>query len=446
MTPVAIRGIAKASALIASVGVAVKLLVLGRDISMAQWFGTSLGLDGFVLAFAIITFFVNVFLGTFNSAFVPTYLQVKRDHGARAAGEFQVATAIGLSGLMALTALALYLGSVPVLRMFGGTLARANQHLLLGPYLLMLPLLVTGAINATIASALNAERRFVLPALAPALSIAASLAGLWGWGGVLGTRSLAIGLVAGGLLETGLLWVGAWRAEIPFGFGWGEGVRQAIRSLASQYVPVMMGALFMASTSLVDLGMAALMPAGGVSSLAFGNRLPSAILNLCAVALSTAALPYFSRMVTEDDWEGLQKTLRYYLKLILVTTVPVVILLILFSKPLVQLAFQRGAFTEANTELVSRIQMMYALQIPFYVMGNLLVKLISALRRNRLLLYGTILSAVLNVALNLLFLRWLGVMGIALSTSCVFALTFLYKVYWVRRLISEHPMDGKVTA
>jgi len=446
VSPTAIRGIAKASALIGSVGIAVKLLVLSRDISMARWFGTSLGLDGFVLAFAVITFFVNVFHSTFNSAFVPTYLQVKRDHGAGAAGELQVATAIGLGGVMAFTAAALYLGSGLVLRVFGGRLAATHPDLLLGPFLLLLPLLVTGGINVTLASALNAERRFIIPALAPALSILASLGGLWGLGGTLGTRSLAMGLIVGGLLETVLLLWGARQAGIPFSLGWGVGVREGIRSVASQYVPVMMGAVFMASTSLVDLGMAALLPEGGVSSLSFGNRFPSAILNLCAVALSTAALPYFSRMVTEEDWSGVRKTLRYYLKLILLVTIPLAILLVLFSRPLVQAAFQRGAFTSADADLVSRIQMMYALQIPFYVMGNLLVKLISALRRNRLLLYGTILSALLNVGLNLAFLRWFGVVGIALSTSCVYALTFLFKAYWVRRLLAEHPREGRVMA
>ena len=56
----------------------------------------------------------------------------------------------------------------------------------------------------------------------------------------------------------------------------------------------------------------------------------------------------------------------------------------------------------------------------------LAVRLIIAMERNKILMWGTIISVILNVILNYVFMRIIGVAGIALSTSCVFAVSFAY--------------------
>jgi len=100
--------------------------------------------------------------------------------------------------------------------------------------------------------------------------------------------------------------------------------------------------------------------------------------------------------------------------------------LIVFSKPLVQILFQRGAFNNSDTALVSRVQAFYAIQVPFYICGMLFVRFLSAVRRNDFLMYGSAISLILDVALNLLFMRIYGVSGIALSTSLVYVFAFFF--------------------
>ena len=56
---------------------------------------------------------------------------------------------------------------------------------------------------------------------------------------------------------------------------------------------------------------------------------------------------------------------------------------------------------------------------------GLLVHLVSSLKANRLLLNTALAAMLSNAALNYLFMRWMGVAGITLSTSVVQALTVL---------------------
>ena len=138
-----------------------------------------------------------------------------------------------------------------------------------------------------------------------------------------------------------------------------------------------------------------------------------------------AVLTYFSKMAAEDDWKGIKQTLDTYTRLIFAVGIPVVLLLILLSKSIVGLLFERGAFTSQDTALVSNIQIYYFLQIPFYVLAMLMMRLISSLKANRWLLLVSSIGFILNIVLNYTFMHWLGVAGIALSTSIVYVISYL---------------------
>ena len=195
----------------------------------------------------------------------------------------------------------------------------------------------------------------------------------------------------------------------------------------------------MSGTTLVDQAMATPLGQGSVSALNYGIKLSSLILQTGALAVGTAVLPYFSRMIAHEDWRGVRSTLRAYLGLTLLTSAFMSLFLILFSTPLVRLLFERGAFTAEDTALVSQIQAFYALQIPFYIGGIIMVRLISAMKANYLLTLATIMNFALNVVLNYLFIGLLGVAGIALSTSFVYLASFTFvsvAVTWRLRRIA----------
>jgi putative peptidoglycan lipid II flippase len=47
------------------------------------------------------------------------------------------------------------------------------------------------------------------------------------------------------------------------------------------------------------------------------------------------------------------------------------------------------------------------------------------------------LNLALDIPLNLILMRWIGVAGIALATSLWTVSTFLFLLYWARRLLRE---------
>ena len=205
----------------------------------------------------------------------------------------------------------------------------------------------------------------------------------------------------------------------------------------SQYVPIVSATVLFSSSSFIDQAMAAFLGSGSVSALNYGSKIVQGINGIAVVALTTAVLPYLSQMVTVKDWNGLRHTLRTYTALIIVVTLPLTLGLVYFSEPMVRLLFQRGAFTAEDTYLVAQVQALFLLQIPFYLLDILVARLISSLNANYLLVWRSVLGVVINVLLNYVFMWWLGVAGIALSTSIVFALMFCYISLTVSRLLKR---------
>jgi putative peptidoglycan lipid II flippase len=105
--------------------------------------------------------------------------------------------------------------------------------------------------------------------------------------------------------------------------------------------------------------------------------------------------------------------------------------------------FQRGAFTPADTALVGFIQQMYFLQVPFFMLGMLGVRLLLATSRTYLLTIMSVVNLTVNVVGNLVFMRWLGVSGIALSSAVVYMISMTMIWLLVRRYLAEADPAGQ---
>jgi putative peptidoglycan lipid II flippase len=193
------------------------------------------------------------------------------------------------------------------------------------------------------------------------------------------------------------------------------------------------GAFLLSSTTIVDQSMAAMLGSGNVAALNYGYKIVAFALGIGSLAIGTAVLPHFSQMVAAEDWNAVRHTLKTYTRLILMVTVPFTLAFVLSSRLIVSVLYERGNFTAADTLVVSRVQAFYALQIPFYVLGILVVRLISSLRANHVLMWGAILSLALDVALNLLLMPHLGVAGIGLSNSVVYLVSLCYLLAMLSR-------------
>ncbi len=286
-------------------------------------------------------------------------------------------------------------------------------------FLVFLPVLALSGLSSLWTAVLNANERYFVAALAPALMPISALAFLIVFGETWGIYALATGTIVGFLLQCLVLVALLKRLEIPI-MPQHFGITPELRQVVHQYLPLASGALLMSGTMVVDQAMAAMLDPGSVAALNYGSKLPAFLVGLGIVALGSAVLPQFSDLVAKREWQAIRHTLRFWVALTGVISVVATLLLILVSEPLIGLLFERGAFTARDTQVVGAIQSLLLLQVPFHTVGIVFVRLISALQANHILPRIAAINLALNILLNLLFMQWIGIYGIALSTSVVY--------------------------
>jgi putative peptidoglycan lipid II flippase len=184
-----------------------------------------------------------------------------------------------------------------------------------------------------------------------------------------------------------------------------------------------MAAIVMSSTSVIDNAMASWLDSGAVAALAYGSKIPAFLAAAGMTALGSAVLPHFSRLVALEDHGAIRHTLNTYGRWLLILAVPVTIVFIAASEWIVRMLFERGAFDAEDTRIVTFVQQMYLIQIPFVMVGILGGRLLIAMSKMYLLTIMAVVNLAVVVVGNLVLMQWLGVGGIALATSIMYAVS-----------------------
>ncbi|HTV53486.1 MAG TPA: lipid II flippase MurJ [Terriglobia bacterium] len=416
------RMIFRAAVLVATFSLVAKLAGTAREIAVAGWFGRGPEVDALFIAFLVPTFVVNLVAGSVNSAVIPVFVQAREREGKEAAE--QLLANITVCSVALLSGLGLLLGMVApyYLPLLGSGFSVGKVLLTRHLMYVFLPFIVLGGLNVMWISVLNAGESFAIPALLPALSPLGGILCLFIAGRWCGIYALAVGLVLGQGIETVVLARMVRNSGLRLSFIW-HGLEGATRQVASQYFPALAGAVMMTSTVVVDQAMAAMLAGGSVAALNYATKIVSVVLTVSSGPLSTALLPYFSRMAAAEEWGACRHTLETYARFVLLITIAIATAMVIFSRPLVKILFEHGRFSAADTAAVSRVEAFLALQIPFYAMAVLGVRLLNVLRKNHYIMVITAVNAVLNLVLNYVLMKLMGVAGIALSTSIVYALS-----------------------
>jgi putative peptidoglycan lipid II flippase len=390
-----------------------------RELVVAYALGTSPQLGAFLLAALIPTFLAQAFSGALPAAFVPAFIHARESAGSAAAERLLGAAAIMLAMLLVvLTApmiaiFPLYLRSAAT--MFSPSDRELAMHLLwiLSPYILL------RGFSALWGATLNAGRVFVLPGVTPALTPLVTAGALLAVRGA-GVEMLAWTMTTGAVAEAAITAVAVRAMGTAVRPRW-PGYLPEIRQLVWQFLPMIAGTAVLGATTFVDQSMAATVSSAAISVLYYANLLVLLPILVAGGTLGTATLPYASQMVADRQWPALEHTIMVYLRYIALVTIPLAAALMIFAPQVVALVFYRGAFTASDIGEVSEVVRYLAPQIPFCLGAVVAIQVLSALRRTDILLWSAVLSLGLKLVLNLLLIGPLGLAGIALSTSIIYA-------------------------
>ena len=403
-----------------------RLSGFAREVATAAFFGAGTGMDIFVAAFTIPNLFCRVFgESAVESAFMPLFKGFhSRGEKARAwrlAGHGGAALGLALLGIVALGLVAAPLIVSVVAHGFRGEVALEAVRMTR----IMFPFGLVIGLAALMGAVLLAFGQYQVYSLAPVLLNVGIIGAVLLLTRSLGYYSLAVGVLAGGLMQ--------FLVQVPFvrrlaavdgqsAFRWSIPRKdQDLRQATGLAVPVILASAVERMGVIVDRTIASLLDPGSISSLYYSFRLVHLPYAILALAIGRSTAPHLAEEFALGDHASFRRTLLSGIRMNLAFLVPVVALSVWFARPVCGLVYQHGVFGERDLAMTASAYAMYSLGLVSMGVEFLLVMAFAATLNTKTPVRVSIVTFFLNVGLNLLLVRTpLRHAGLALATALAF--------------------------
>ena len=119
----------------------------------------------------------------------------------------------------------------------------------------------------------------------------------------------------------------------------------------------------------------------------------------------------------EENIKGLKSTISEAISIISLLVIPATIGAMIFSEEIVSLLFGRGAFTIEAITMTGNALFYYSIGMIAFGLRDILSRAFYALQDTKTPMINATISVVLNIFLNIIMSRYLGIGGLALATS-----------------------------
>ena len=418
--------------IVTGVSIFVKGITFYKEILVAKEYGISELLDTFLIAVLVPSFIQNVFINSYGSVFIPNYLlekSIAKDTRSFQTSSFIITITIALI-MMVVTFFCIdfYLESL-----FPGH-TKAYYNLIKIQLWIILPCMLFWAISSLISSLLMVDNKFLSSSLNSVFTPLALVFCLF-FQDVLQEKTLALGMLLGSILSTTyLIFVSIKKQLLKLGMP--DFKSKNMKTLINQIPAKISSGLINGVNPIVDQFFSAQMAIGAIAALNYGVKIPMVTISLMSLPLGSVILPYFSTKAAEN-----RKSTYLYLQKILkssfLITAAITVILILLSKFIITMFFERGEFNSNDTDLVYVIQQMYFIQLPFYVAGIIMNKYLTAINKNNFLVFSSLSSFLLNIFLNYTLIEIMGIKGLALATSLVSLINAMVIYLYIKKQHSK---------
>jgi len=412
----------KSVGIITLIAIVSKLLGFGRELLMAAYFGASTVTDAFFVASIIPVLMFTAVGMAITTGMAPLYAESK--------GKNEVISVLASMFFLLSVGLTIvfYLLTPVITKIMAPGFSEAENQLTNQLTVIMLPSFCFFVLSAIMTGILEYERVFAPPAFVAIpqnLFVILALIFLTNRYGIYGIAfATLLGAVSQFLIQYPFI---KKYHILRVHFAFKKHKKQLVDTL-KMFSPIVIASVAYQVNAVVDRMVASRLPAGSVSALNYANKLMFLPLSILLLSLITVLFPSIVDAAMSRGTEFVRLVLKG-LSLISFAAIPILVVMLVESKLLVSLAFERGAFDETAARMTSLAFFFYSFGMVFIALKEFLNRCFVALKETKATMMSSVLSVVVNIVLSILLSLWMGVGGIALATSVAMALQTVLLFY-----------------
>lgn len=401
-----------------------RLLGFVREALIGAALGAGPVADAFYAAFAFPNLFRRLFAeGAFNSAFVPKFASAVEEGGLEKARTFaEQVFAVLLTVLIGLSALAMiFMPSVVatvVAPAFADTPDKFNLTVELTR--VMFPYLLCMSLVAMFSGILNSMRHYFLAAFVPVLLNiimvgTAAFASWFGYSEFATGRLLSWGVLFSGIAQLLLLVVASRRA------GFSLTLRLPKLTPEVKHLMILMGpAMLTGGVIQINIMIGRIIASsqdGAIALLNYADRINQLPLGVIGIAIGVVLLPELSRSLKGNRFEEAEHLQNRSLEFALALTLPAAVAMMVMPAAIVNILYQRGAFTAETTQLTATALAAFASGLPAYVLIKVFQPAFFAREDMKTPMWYSMATVFINILFSFALFPKYGHVAIAAATS-----------------------------
>jgi putative peptidoglycan lipid II flippase len=395
---------------------------------VAYYFGTSVERDVYFAA-AVIPAYLIAVISAVGMIFLPMYVDITAKYNEQKADMFfhNTLSIFGVITVIIITVVVRFTHNV--LKVTAPGFDNIQMALASELLIILLPTVLLSFVTTITSSVLHIQKRFIIPAISPVISVIISFLTVWTFHSTIGIRSLAYGTLFGGIVNYLFVRIALHKPlKVSFNIE-----NEHIILLFKSSVPLLFGAVFVKLTGVFERGIASTLPDGSISYLGYANQIMAVLATIVSSGVGITVYPLLSKAWSENNFKELNRLLTQGIRIILLVALPIAAIFIFFGTPIIRILLERGAFTHAATVAVSSTLAILTLAFVCNSLGNITAKCYYFSHKAVL---NVIIIGIPESLLYFLFAFWLSgsfsYKGLAMAISIVTTISITAQLFFLR--------------
>ena len=423
----------RAAFLIMIITILSKFLGFGREIVLSYVYGASATTDAYLISQTIPGIVFGLITAGIGTGFIPMYSKILNEQGQTEANRYTSNLNNALFLVASGTVCAVLLFTKPLVKLFasgftGETLKLAINFTRIGVF----GIYFTAILNI-FSGYVRLHNNYVIPALIGFPMNIITIAFLFISAGT-NIYLLAIGSVIATASQLIFLIPSIYKTGYRHQF-FLDLKDEYLKLMVTIALPIIIGSSVNDINVLVDRTLASRIAIGGISALNYAKRLNGFVQGLFVSSIVTVIYPMISKMAAEDNIKGLKDSISEAISLINLLVVPATFGAMIFSKEITSLLFGRGAFTLEAVDMTANSLFFYSIGMIAFGLRSVLSRTFYAFQDTKTPMINATIGVIINIVLNLILSKYLGIGGLALATSIAAIISALLMFITLRKKI-----------
>ncbi len=406
----------KAAGIVAALSVISKFLGFAREASLAAVFGATYATDAYLMGQTVPVVIFSAVSAALGSTFIPVFSQVRQAHG-RDAAHRMVSSVINVTLLLAMVFIAMG-------EFFAGSLTRLVAPGFQGEVYaltvtmtrIMFPMVMFQSLSGLLTGMLQADDNFAVPAVTSLAYNIIIIGSILILGSKFGIRAVGAGTVVAiaaqvvlklpAIARTGYRWRPILNLDDP-----------GLRRMGALIGPVLLATAAGQASTLVNRMLVSGLAEGSLAALNYATRLMGLVPGVVGTSIITVMYPTLSRLAARDGWSRYSKAFSESVKMISFVLVPAAVGMAVLRVPMVRIVFERGAFDSEATQATAWALLFLSPAVALFTLRDMTNRAFYALQDTTSPMVVSIISAGINIVLNLILVGPLAQGGLALANT-----------------------------